>query len=107
MERQLPIGATEFETLIQDLKAEYGEKLPTLDDDSLRFVVATTIMHLGPLDSHKSLEFFYKTIVSGAAKQVAHYIFREVKTRQEEAAKAASATPVESVVVDDSQKFVS
>lgn len=91
-ERRLPTGIVEFDSMILDLKTAYGAELPTVDDDSLKFVIATTIMHLGPLESHKSLEFFYKTIVAGAAKQVAHYVFRDIKLKQEEAAKA-SVTP--------------
>lgn len=86
-ERKLPNGAEEFDQLIQDLREEYV--LPTEDNDSLKFVIATTIMHLGPLDSHKTLEFFYKTIVAGAAKQVAHSVFREIKERQVAAQQAA------------------
>lgn len=90
LERKLPTGVEEFETLVSDLKAEYGAELPTVDDDSLRFVIATTIMHLGPLDAFKSLEFFYKTIVGGASKQVAHFIFRDVKLKQEAIQKAVT-----------------
>lgn len=86
-ERKLPNGTAEFDQLVADLKSEY--ELPTQDDDSIKFVLATTIMHLGPLDSHKTLEFFYKTLVAGAAKQVAHSVFREVKERQVAAQQAA------------------
>jgi hypothetical protein len=96
--RKLPTGIEEFNTLIRDLKAHYGEELPTQDEDSLKFVIATTIMHMGPLDSHKTLEFFYNTIVAGASKQVAHAVFREIKIKQEEAMKAAQAQEVTSVV---------
>lgn len=102
VERKLPTGTEEFETLVSDLKNEYGSELPTVDDDSLRFVIATTIMHLGPLDAYKSLEFFYKTIVGGASKQVAHYVFRDIKLKQEAAQKAATEeqqnTPTTNVV---------
>lgn len=88
-DRKLPVGVTEFENLIADLKTAYGADLPTIDDDTLKFVISSTIMHLGPLDSHKSLDFFYRTIVAGAAKQVAHFVFRDVKLKQEQAAKDA------------------
>lgn len=88
-ERRLPVGIEDFTKLIEDLKSEYGDELPTKDDDSLKFVVATTIMHMGPLDSFKTLEYFYRTIVAGSSKQIAHYVFREVKERQEASLKAA------------------
>lgn len=89
-ERRLPVGLEDFEKLVSDLHAEYGNELPTADTDSLKFVIASTIMHMGPLDSHKSLEFFYKTLVSGASKQVAHFVFRDIKLKQEATAKAAA-----------------
>lgn len=89
VERRLPVGAEDFEKLVADLQEVYGDELPTKDVDTLKFVIASTIMHLGPLDSHKSLEFFYKTLVAGAAKQVSHHFFREVKLKQEAAIKAA------------------
>lgn len=87
-ERKLPIGISEFDTLLKDLKDEYKDELPTLDEDTLKFVLASTIMHLGPTDSHKTLEFFYKTIVAGASKQVSHFVFQDVKLRQQEKQKA-------------------
>lgn len=88
-ERRLPVGVTEFEQLATDLRTEYADELPAIDDASLKFVLSSTIMHLGPLDSHKSLDFFYKTVVAGAAKQVAHFVFRDVKLKQEAEIKAA------------------
>ncbi len=92
-EEKLPTGMQEFNKLVEDLKNFYGPNLPTQDETTLKFVIATTIMHLGPLDSHKSLEFFYKTIVAGAAKQVAHAVFRDIKLQQEAEALLAQQTP--------------
>ncbi len=83
-DRKLPVGVTEFEQLIQDLHAEYGDEMPTKDDDSIRFAISSNIMHLGPQDSHKSLEFFFKILVAAAAKQVAHFIFQDTKNRQQQ-----------------------
>jgi hypothetical protein len=88
-ERKLPVGMTEFDQLIVDLKAQF--ELPTSDEASLKFAIASIIMHLGPDDSHKSLEFFYKRLVAGASKQVAHTVFQEVKKAQEEKLAAEKA----------------
>lgn len=87
-DRKLPVGMKDFDQLIQDLKDAYGDELPTTDDDSLRFVLSATIMHLTQDDSHKSLEFFYKRIVAGASKQIAHAVFQAVKIKQQEKAAA-------------------
>lgn len=84
--RLLPTGVSEFNKLIDDLKAAYD--LPTKDDASIKFAVASVIMHTGPLEHTISLEDLYKTLVSAAAKQVAHSIFRETKLAQEAAQKA-------------------
>lgn len=89
--RKLPTGVAEFDQLLIDLKTEYGAELPTVDDESLKFVLASSIMHLGPTEAHKPLEFFYETIVAGAAKQVAHHVFRDTKLKQEAKAKAEEA----------------
>ncbi len=86
IERRLPVGVTEFEQLVSDLKAEYGDTMPTNSDDDIKFAISSTIMHMGPKDSHASLESFYKTLVAGAAKQVAHYIFQETKLKQQQRA---------------------
>lgn len=100
-ERKLPTGITEFDALIADLMSEYGDEMPTQDVESIKFVVATIMMHLGQDDSHKSLEFFYKRIVAGASKQIAHHIFVETKEKQmkraadEAAAAAAKEVPSE------------
>lgn len=101
VDRKLPVGVSEFELLLSDLKSEYADEIPTLDDDSLRFAISSNIMHLGPHDSHKSLDFFYKIIVAAAAKQIAHFVFQDVKNRQaqrqadEAAASAAKEVPSE------------
>jgi hypothetical protein len=93
--RRLPVGIADFAELVADLKAEYGELLPTQDDDSLSFVIATSIMHMGPSDSFKTLEYFYNLIVAGASKQVAHHVFQTIKLKQEAALKAAKEAEAE------------
>lgn len=81
-ERRLPVGITEFETLISDMMTEYAGELPTMDVESLKFVISTSIMHMGPTECTSSMDFFFKTLVAGAAKQIAHHIFQETKRKQ-------------------------
>lgn len=86
----LPVGIAQFNTWITELRQTYT--LPTDDEDSIKFSVASMIMHLGPTSAYKSKWYFVLALRSGAAKQVAGAAFYEVKTRQ--AAKAAASTPV-------------
>lgn len=85
---KLPVGVSEFESFIQRLEDTYD--LPTKDKDSIRFAVASIIMHLGPQAGFKPLLYFYLTLRSGAAKQVAGSVFYDIKTRQKEAAEQAA-----------------
>ena len=98
----LPTGVTAFHAWSDDLQATYI--LPTEDKDSIRYTLATIIMHLGQQAGNKSKYFFYITLKAAAAKQVAGAVFSEIKEKQraeaakaaEEAAKAALvATPNE------------
>lgn len=87
---RLPQGMTEFHAWADSFFDIYD--LPTKEKDSIKFVLASIIMHLGPQTLYKSKMFFYLTICAGAAKQIAGAVFHDIKTKQaEEAAKAKEA----------------
>lgn len=88
----LPSGMTEFNAWSDSLASTYT--LPTQDVDSVRFSLASIIMHLGPSSSHVSKYYFYKMLKAAAAKQVAGAAFYEIKQAQQ--AKAAAAAQVAS-----------
>jgi hypothetical protein len=90
IERRLPVGMAEFDQLVNDLKTLIENDVPTITERDIRFIVATSILHLGPLESHKPLEFFYKTILAGASKQVASHVFQDIKIKQKEEDDAAA-----------------
>jgi len=85
----LPTGTEAFHKWSDKLIETYP--MPTEDKDSLKFALATTIMHLGPQDHHKANEYFYRTIVAGASKQVAHSVFTDIKLSQKAAAEKLAA----------------
>jgi len=88
----LPVGMTEFNALIETLKSSFT--LPTLDEDSIRFAVAASIINTGPTVTHMPLSHFHDVLMAGAAKQIAGAVFGEIKQKQfaaEKAAKEAAA----------------
>ena len=89
---RLPVGVTEFDAWAQSILDTYP--MPTSDLTSLKFTLASIIMHLGPQKAYVSKFYFYLTINAAAAKQVAGHTFYTLKKQQEDAAKAATATVV-------------
>lgn len=90
---KLPQGAAEFEAWSTRIIRTYG--FP--ENDSLKFGLATTILHLGPTEAYKPARFFYKMMAKGAAAQVAHFVMQDLKEKQaaKSKAEAAAAKPPE------------
>lgn len=85
---KLPTGVQEFNDWAESFVTIYGDALPTQHLDSIKFTLASQIMHLGHEEAFATREDFFKRIIAGAAKQVAHHVFTEIKLRQQEALKA-------------------
>lgn len=103
---KLPQGVTEFENWAKSIITAYN--MP--DNDSVRFALCTSIMHLDATSAYKPKAYFGKLLIKGASSQVAASIFQELKLKQQEAIKleaekqAAEATAIPSKeVADDSQ----
>lgn len=82
---KLPVGMTEFNAFadaIIELSGNYA------DQDSMRFAVASMIIHAdaryGALPKH----YFVVRLRKSAANQVASQVFQEIKTKQAEATAA-------------------
>ncbi len=88
----LPTGVSEFNSWVDSIAYTY--QLPTSDQDSLRFSLASQVMHLGPTVASKPKYYFALALRAGAAKQIAGNAFYEVKQNQaaRQAALAAEAT---------------
>lgn len=89
----LPRGMQEFETWSQAIVDTYG--FP--DNDSVRFMLAAMIMHLGQTDANKPRRFFALSGLAAASKEIAHAKMVILKEAQEQKAKAevtgAAAAP--------------
>ena len=81
---KLPQGMTEFETWAKDIIELAG--IP--DNDSTRFAVAVSILHLDATSAFKPKHYFVKTLIKGAASQVAGGVMQELKEKQQAAVKA-------------------
>lgn len=88
---RLPQGLTEFETWSDDIIELYD--MP--NNDSIKFALAVTIMHLKPTESHLPKAYFGATLQKGAATQVAHRVMEDCKQRQAEAAAKAAQEAAE------------
>jgi len=82
-----PTGRAEFDVWAQSIIDTYD--LPTKDADSIKWALATMIMHTGPTKAYVPKFKFYLMISAGASKQVASVVFREIKDAQDEAARKA------------------
>lgn len=85
----VPQGMTEFQEWTQSIIDLYG--FP--DNDSVRFALATMIMHSGPFSAYVPKRRFAIMIKAGAAKQIAGAVFNEIKQKQIAQDAAVKASP--------------
>lgn len=80
----LPQGRTEFDTWANSIVAIYA--MP--DNDSVRFALATMILHLPSTKSRVSKEFFGRSLQKSCSNQVAAALMQELKEKQQAEFKA-------------------
>ena len=93
---KLPVGLTEFEAWTDDIIELSGE---LANRDSIQFVLSDMIQRTGALKNsafgtipgYVPKDHFVQGLIAAAAKQVAGQVFFDIKTKQQEAAKAAQA----------------
>lgn len=76
----LPVGLTEFNTWadsIIELGGQYA------DQDSLRFAIASMVIHLPAGTGGISKNHFVKGLRKSAANQVASQVFQDIKAKQQ------------------------
>jgi len=83
----VPLGVAEFETWASDIISTYD--FP--NNDSVRFALATMILHSGPTAALVSKRYFALMVKAGAAKQVASQVFQDIKIKQQAEATAQAA----------------
>lgn len=79
----LPVGMSQFETWSDSIIALSG---PYADSDSMKFAIASMIMHLGAQRSYVPKNFFVRSLRKTAANQIAGQVFQNIKQKQAEEA---------------------
>jgi len=97
---RLPQGVTEFNVWANDIISTY--RFP--DNDSVRFALATMVMHQGPTAAFRSKFYFAIMVWAGASKQVASQVFNDIKTKQMEELKKKQAEATAASVASDVQQ---
>lgn len=95
---KLPVGMTEFATWSDDVITLVG---PIADALSLRFALATQIMHADSSNSALPMQYFIKRLRKTAANQVAAQVFQDVKLAQKKAAEEAAKNQTPEVTVTE------
>lgn len=85
--RPLPVGMSEFMIWSDRIISLSGQ---FADADSMRFALASQIMHLGAQKSRVPDQFFVSSMRKAAANQVASQVFQDIKTKQMQAAQDAA-----------------
>lgn len=80
----VPLGIAEFEGWASDIISTYD--FP--NNDSVRFALATMILHSGPTAAFVSKRYFALMVKAGAAKQIASQVFQDIKIKQQAEATA-------------------
>lgn len=88
----LPKGSKEFDDFVDSILDIYN--IPDLP--SYRNAIATIIMHLGPITTHKAKKFFAASIHKAMANQVAYEKMQEI--RETEKLNSTSAPESKSAV---------
>lgn len=76
---RLPVGMQEFDEWASEIIDTY--EFP--DNDSIRFALASQIMHAPQTASHLPRRHYAQLTLKGMANQVAHAKFMEIKERQQ------------------------
>ncbi len=90
--RPLPVGMKEFNDWSDRIIKIAGQ---FADADSMKFALASQIIHLNPQIGFVSDQYFVKSLRKSAANQVASQVFQDIKTKQKEAFDKQQAAALE------------
>lgn len=96
---KLPVGLTEMQAFCNDIIELSGKYA---DDDSMKYVITTSILHLDPNIDRASKQFFMRKLRKAAANQVASAVFTEIRDRV--SPKPAEATAKPTLAASNGQK---
>lgn len=83
----IPQGVSEFNAWADSIINTYTINA---DSDSIKFALATMILHSGPTSAFKPKFTYFLMLRAGMAKQVAGAVFQDIKTKQQERLKVAT-----------------
>lgn len=86
---KLPVGMSEFEEFSNSILALSGKYA---DEDSLKFAIASMIIHLPAGKGSAPKNFFVRSLRKSAANQVASQVFQDIKARLEAKQQAEKAS---------------
>lgn len=90
--RPLPLGRKEFEEWSKEILRLAN--VPGLTEESGQFALSEMILHIKPTQSFESFGHFVHCLRKGAANQVAHAIFTELKESQRKRAQQKEVSPL-------------
>lgn len=99
---KLPQGLTEFEVWASSIIKTY--EMP--DNPSIRFALATQILHLPATASHMAKSYFGKALMKGAASQVAGAVMQDLKEKQAQAMKLEAEAKAEALKLEQDSKII-
>lgn len=97
--RPLPIGKKQFEEWSDRI---ISGALINATPESLKFALASMLLHLGPTESFREDAYFILSLRKGAVNETAHAMMVEIKEIQEAKKKQAAATAPKLEVVNGS-----
>lgn len=75
---KLPVGLTEMQQFCNEIIELSGKYA---DEDSMKYVITTSILHLDPSVDRISKQFFMRKLRKAAANQVASAVFTDIRDR--------------------------
>jgi len=98
--RPLPVGLTAFDAWA---KRVIGLAGPYADEDSMRFALASNILHLGSQQAYVPDIYFLRVLRKAAANQVSSQVFQDIKLKQQLAAQAQAEVTASDKAASDVQ----
>lgn len=88
----LPVGTPQFDKFADDIIELAGSYA---DRDSMRFAIASILIHADAKIGALSKQYFVVRLRKSASNQIASQVFQDIKTKQQEAQKAAEQAKLE------------
>ncbi len=95
--QQVPTGMTAFKDYADKVYCLTG---PIADQDSIKFALASQIIHADASRSNPPMQYFVRRLIKTAANQVASEVFQEIKLAQQAKIAAANAAAITTTAIE-------